>query len=86
LSNSIVVPPPQYQAPFTTQGGIITPVWSKWIEQLYLRIGGASSPSNAGFASDISTLQTDVAAINTEITTIQVDITLLQGLTNGRQL
>lgn len=72
--------------PFTNQQGLINPTWAKWLGQLYLRIGGASAPSNAGFLSDITTLQTDVADINTNLTTINSAITLLQGLTNGRQL
>jgi hypothetical protein len=88
--NSITVPPPPYQSPFVNQTGLISSTWSNWIRQLYLRIGGASSPSTAGIVSDITTLQTQVATLQTEVATLNTEMTtvtnLANGLSVGRQL
>ena len=89
-SNSIIVPPPPYQAAMTSGNGILTATWSVWIRQLYERIGGASSPSNAGIVSDITTLQTQVATLQSEVSTLTTEMTtvtnLANGLSVGRQL
>lgn len=83
---SVIVPPPPYQSPFTSQNGLITPTWSKWIQQLYLRAGGASSPSTTGFASAITTLQANVGTIQTEITTLITEVASLTSEINDLNL
>ncbi len=35
-----------YQTPLVDKNNLITPTWSKWLLQLYLRAGGADAPSN----------------------------------------
>ena len=90
-TNSIVVGPPPYQSPFTSgQNGMLTPAWSTWIRQLYERIGGASSPSNAGIVSDITTLQNQVGILQTQVSTLNTEMTTVtnevNGLLVGRQL
>lgn len=80
---SVIVPPPPYQSAFTDSKGKITPTWSKWIQQLYLRSGGASSPSTAGLASAITTLQTDVETLQDEVATLTTENTDLTNLANG---
>lgn len=84
---TIIVPPPPYLSPFTSQNGLITPTWSKWIGELYLRAGGASSPSTAGFASAITTLQSNVGTLQTEVTTLNTTVTNeVNALSLGRHL
>lgn len=89
-NNSIVVPPPPYQSPFVGASGMLNSAWSYWLRQVYERIGGASSPSNAGFASDIETLQTQVTLLQTEVGTLNTEMTkvtnIANGLSVGRQL
>lgn len=86
IPNTIIVPPPPYRVPFVDPSGIISQAWSKWIGQLYLRAGGASSPSTAGIVSAITTLQANVGVLQTSISTINTEVDILNGLLLGRQL
>lgn len=44
--SDVIVPPTPFSIPLVDKNGVITPAWSKWITQLYLRAGGASAPPN----------------------------------------
>lgn len=87
---NILVPPPPYSTPLTLQNGLLNPLWGKWINQLYQRVGGASSPNNAGIASAIATLQSNVATLFGDVSTINASISDLEiefnDLSQGRQL
>lgn len=90
ITGSVIIPPPPYQSPFVNQQGLLSPIWSKWIQQIYLRSGGPSSPSTAGIVSAITTLQSNVAVNSASITSLNtLTATLsseIQGLSVGRQL
>lgn len=97
--SNVILPPAPYLSPMTDGQGVMTPIWAKWINQLYLRAGGASAPSNGTFASQssvtalqtsVTSLETSVTALNTEVSTNTSNITTLtnevNGLSVGRQL
>lgn len=39
----LAFPQPPYQTPLTDKSGFLTPAWNKWLQQLYLRVGGSTS-------------------------------------------
>lgn len=89
-NNFITVPPPPYRSPFVDSQMTITPAWSKWLNQLYVRVGGATAPSPSGIASAILTLQSNVAILTTQVTALSVQVSPLTDEVNalrvGRQL
>lgn len=89
-NNSVTVPPPPYRSPFVDNQMNITPAWSKWLNQLYVRVGGATAPSPSEVSSDILTLQHNVATLTSEVSALITENTTLTNLANalsvGRQL
>lgn len=73
-----------------SSNGILNPVWAKWINQLYLRTGGASSPDLSAIVSDIKTLQANVAVLFAGVTSLNSSVSTLTkdfiNLSVGRQL
>jgi hypothetical protein len=47
----LVLAQPPYQSPMTDRNGMITDVWNKWLQQLYLRVGGAATAPIQNFNS-----------------------------------
>ncbi len=45
-----------YKTPFVDKNSLITPTWSKWLLQLYLRAGGADAPSGGGLTNPMLNL------------------------------
>lgn len=87
MTDTIIVPPPPYQSPVADKNGNVTPIWGKWLNQMYLRSGGANQPSTQNLVSDIQTLQSSVGALQValadETTALQNQV---NGLSVGRQL
>ena len=71
IESGRIVPPPPHQSPMVGSSGLLTPVWSTWIRQLYVRIGQASALTNVELAAN----QIDaIATINANITTLQTTV------------
>lgn len=50
-SNPNTFAQPPYQAAMLDESGMLTPVWNKWFQQLWLRVGGANSAPVASIAT-----------------------------------
>lgn len=86
MTTAVNIGPIPYSTPFLTQNGMISPIWSKWLQQLYLRAGGSTSTSIAALQGDIVVLQGNIATLQVEITTLNTQIFNLQGLNVGPDL
>jgi hypothetical protein len=42
-NQQLAFPQPPYQTPMTDEKGMVTPAWNKWLQQLYIRVGGAAT-------------------------------------------
>lgn len=62
------LPQPPYQFAFVDKSGMLTDAWSKWILQLYDRIGGASAIANANATLFPSVAIINQFAINSDLT------------------
>jgi hypothetical protein len=61
--NPLTLAEPPYSSPLVDSTGSMTPSWSKWFQQLYLRVGGANAAplSNIIGASSIALISTYAA-------------------------
>lgn len=67
----LVLAQPPYQSPIVDRNGIITDPWNKWLQQLYLRVGGAATAPIQNFNSiSLTTLFSTPALPTTAQSTI----------------
>ena len=85
---------PPVNIPFVGPNGIVTPVWAKWLQNIYTQAGGSNPEGVVSLQTQITTLQTQVATINSNITTINTNVSTLNtevhplqgGISAGRDL
>lgn len=76
-----LVPPVPYKTPVLDQAGYLSPSWSAWFRQLFIRIGQARALSNTelenlqlveleGIEAEVEALQTTSASHTTSIATL----------------
>lgn len=57
MSGTTVVPPIPYSEPFLDDIGLINPVWSQWLQSVYIRLGQSIAyPNNLLIANPMTTL------------------------------
>lgn len=52
MASAIILPPPPYQSPIADKSGVLTPLWSKWFQQLNQRVGGLAAVSNISLSQN----------------------------------
>lgn len=75
-----LLPPAPYGNPMVSKDGLLTPIWSKWIGQLFIQTGGSTSTSLSSVITTVATLSTTVTAQSAEISTL---IDQVNGLSVG---
>lgn len=83
MSTNTTVPPIPYKSPLSDQNGIVSPVWAKWLNQIFLKTGGTSSTSLTSLETTVANQAIEITAINTTLTSLQSQI---NGLGVGRDL
>lgn len=91
IESGRIVPPPPHQSPVISKTGLLTPVWSTWFRQLYVRIGQSAALTNVELAANqidaIATINANITALQTTVTTQAAQIAELQtGLDQGPNL
>lgn len=91
MAENKAVPPVPYKTPVVTSSGFINPTWSKFLEFLYIRIGGPIALTNEQLEqiqsqnleeieADIDDLQVDYGNLETLVTANSTSINdILQG-------
>jgi hypothetical protein len=93
MATTVTVPPIPYKSPLLDARGFLTPAWSKWFEQMFLRAGGNIALTNvelenlqsqdlAVVEADISALETLTASHTSSISTINTDINTIESSLN----
>lgn len=62
---------PPFQAPLVDKLGNVTPAWLMWYNELWKRVGGASSKTNTELGNVISQTSDDVASLSSVISELQ---------------
>lgn len=80
-----LVPPVPYKSPVLDRAGFLSPSWSAWFRQLFIRIGESSALSNteledlqleelSGIESDVEALQTTSASHTASIAALTTSV------------
>lgn len=62
------LPPPPYSTAISDQSGMITTPWNRWIQLLFLRVGGLAAISNPGTNQNLPSIIVHQYALNTNST------------------
>ncbi len=54
---------PPYKTPLIDQQGLLTPAWQRWINEVYLRIGGKQALSNVQIKTLLDELDVRLEAV-----------------------
>lgn len=68
------LPPLPYKVPPISPTGYLSDTWAKWFQDMFNRIGGTSSLSNAELEAAVLALQTLTASHTTSITILNGEL------------
>jgi len=56
-------PEPPHKVQIVDQNGVPTPAFQRWLNELYVRVGGKLAPSNAQIETTIDNHETRIVAL-----------------------
>lgn len=78
MAKTIILSAPPYQVPPIASNGLFSDAWQKWLQQLFLRVGGISAVSNISLTNVETTkrlVSTLIAGTNTTVYTSPAGLT-----------
>jgi hypothetical protein len=63
MDNKRPLPEPPHKTQIVDQNGVPTPAFQKWMNELYVRVGGKLAPSNLQIETEINDHETRIAAL-----------------------
>jgi hypothetical protein len=80
------LPAPPYKSQFIGSNGLLSEPWSKWVRQLFQRVGGFSALSNSELA-DSSVTQDEIDDLEAIVVLNNTNaLSLINDLNQGRHL
>jgi hypothetical protein len=61
MDNKRPLPEPPHKAQIVDQNGVPTPAFQRWLNELYVRVGGKLAPSNLQIETEIDDHETRIA-------------------------
>ena len=63
MENKRPLPEPPHKAQIVDKNGVPTPEFQRWLNELYVRVGGKLAPSNLQIETEIDDFETRITAL-----------------------